>query len=317
MMIVAQDLTMHYGATIALSEASFTAEDRRVMGLLGPNGAGKTTSMNIITTQIVPTSGTATVEGYDIHKNPIEIRNILGYLPETAPLYGEMQVDEYLWFVARGRGIVSDKVSSRLDWVVEATGIKEVYKRIIGELSRGYKQRVGLAQALIHDPKVLVLDEPTAGLDPVQIIGIRKLIRELSREKTIVFSTHILQEAQATSDEIVIINEGRIIADGTPNELRELAGGGSMVRLTVNGAADDIEKVLRDIENVRALRRESSTIAGASCFVIEADPGVDLTEKVGEKVKENNWLVREFTPHSLTLEETFITLIKNSMRKAG
>ncbi len=316
-MIVAQNLTMHYGATVALSDASFTAEDRRVMGLLGPNGAGKTTSMNIITTQIVPTAGTATVEGYDILKNPLEIREILGYLPETAPLYNDMQVNEYLEFVARGRSIHPVQVPNRIEWVVEACGIKGVYKRIVGELSRGYKQRVGLAQALIHDPKVLILDEPTAGLDPVQIVGIRKLIRDLAKEKTIVFSTHILQEAQATSDKIVIINEGRIIADGTADDLRQQVGGGSMVKLTVDGNPDDIEKQLRDIEGVRALRPEPTSIPNAACFVIEADPGVDLVDKIGTKVKENNWMVREFTPHSLSLEETFISLIKKSMRKAG
>ncbi|MBD3169879.1 MAG: ATP-binding cassette domain-containing protein [candidate division Zixibacteria bacterium] len=316
-MIVAKNLTMHYGATIALSDASFTAADKQVMGLLGPNGAGKTTSMNIITTQIVPTSGTATVDDFDIIKHPIEIRRILGYLPENAPVYNEMQVDEYLQFVAKGRQVHEAKIQGRLDWCVEATGIKGVYKRIIGELSRGYRQRVGLAQALVHDPDVLILDEPTAGLDPVQIIGIRKLIRDLSREKTIIFSTHILQEAQATSDKIVIISEGRIIADGTADELREKAGGGSMVRLTVDGNPDDIEKALRDIDGLRALRQDPTSISGAACFAIEADPGVDLVEKVSDKVQENNWKVREFTPHSLTLEETFISLIKESRRMAG
>ncbi len=316
-MIVAKDLTMYYGTTVALSNASFTADDRNVMGLLGPNGAGKTTCMNIITTQIVPTSGTATVEGFNIQENPVAIRNLLGYLPETAPLYAEMQVDEYLEFVAKGRHIHEAKIPDRIDWVVEACGIKGVYKRIIGELSRGYKQRVGLAQALVHDPRVLILDEPTAGLDPVQIIEIRKLIRVLSKEKTIVFSTHILQEAQATSDRIVIINEGKIIANGTARELRQQAGGGSMVRLTVTGSQDDIENKLRDIEGVRELRAEPVPIDNAACFVVEADEGIDLIEKVGEKVKENGWMVREFTPHSLTLEETFISLIKDSFRKAG
>ncbi|MCP4633121.1 MAG: ATP-binding cassette domain-containing protein [candidate division Zixibacteria bacterium] len=316
-MIVAQNLTMNYGATLAVSEASFVAENHQVMGLLGPNGAGKTTSMNIITTQILPTSGTATVEEYDIHKNPLEIRNILGYLPETAPLYGDMQVDEYLHFVAKGRNINETKISERISWVIESCGIKNVYKRIIGELSRGFKQRVGLAQALVHDPKVLILDEPTAGLDPVQIIGIRKLIRELSKEKSIIFSTHILQEAQATSDKIVIINEGKIIANGTADQLRELVGGGSMVRLTVDGSADEIEKILRDIDGIRALRSESTVIPNAVCFIIEADSGIDLTEQVGLKVKEHNWMIREFTPHSLTLEETFIALIKDSFRMAG
>jgi ABC-2 type transport system ATP-binding protein len=218
-MIEVKNLTMHYGSTVAVDNASFKVDEGEILGLLGPNGAGKTTIMRILTTYIVPTSGTATVGGHDIIEDPIAVRRMIGYLPETVPLYSDMQVCDYLKFVARSRGIFGKTLSERMDWVVDATGVKEVYKRGIPEISKGFRQRVGLAQALIHDPRVLILDEPTVGLDPLQIVDIRRLIRSLAREKTIIFSTHILQEVQAVSDRIVIINEGRIIADGTMEEL--------------------------------------------------------------------------------------------------
>ena len=219
-MIEAKNLTMHYGATRALNNVSFRTNEREIIGLLGPNGAGKTTLMRILTTFIYPSKGTASICGYDITENPLAARRMLGYLPENPPLYIDMRVDEYLDFVGRARGLSSTKLKERKEWVIEATQIRKVYKHTIFELSLGYRQRVGLAQALIHDPQVVILDEPTSGLDPMQIIGIRKLIRDLSREKTIIFSTHILQEASAVADRLLIIDQGQIIAQGTPNELK-------------------------------------------------------------------------------------------------
>lgn len=218
-MIDVRSLTMYYGSFVALSNVSFQAKEREILGLLGPNGAGKTTAMRILTTYLYPTSGTATINGKDILENPIEIRKQIGYLPETAPLYPDMQVDEYLKFVGEAREIGGARLKDRLGWVRESCGIESVWKHTINELSKGYRQRVGLAQALIHDPKVLILDEPTSGLDPLQIIGIRELIRELAKEKTIIFSTHILQEVEAVANRIVIINEGKIISQGTQKEL--------------------------------------------------------------------------------------------------
>lgn len=218
-MIDVQSLTMRYGSFTALDNVSFKAQEKEVVGLLGPNGAGKTTAMRIITTYLHPTSGKVTIENKDAIENPIEVRKLIGYLPETAPLYPDMMVDEYLQFVGEAREIGGSKLQTRLKWVKEACGLGPVWKHSIHELSKGYKQRTGLAQALIHDPKVLILDEPTSGLDPLQVLGIRDLIKELSKDKTIIFSTHVLQEVEAVAHRIVIINEGKIVSQGTQKEL--------------------------------------------------------------------------------------------------
>jgi ABC-2 type transport system ATP-binding protein len=220
-MIDVQSLTMRYGSHEALSKVSFQANEREILGLLGPNGAGKTTAMRLLTTYLYPSSGTAKIDNFDIIEQAEEVRKRIGYLPETAPLYPDMQTDEYLIFVGRARGLSGKKLTERLRWVREACGIESVWKHTITQLSKGYRQRVGLAQALIHDPKVLILDEPTSGLDPLQIIGIRNLIKELAKDKTIIFSTHILQEVEATANRIVIINEGQIVAKGTQQQLEE------------------------------------------------------------------------------------------------
>ncbi len=218
-MIDVQSLTMYYGNFLALDKVSFRAEQGEILGLLGPNGAGKTTAMRILTTFLYPSRGTALVDGLDILKNPLEVRRRIGYLPETAPLYPEMQVEEYLGFIARARGLSGPVFRSRMDWVREACSLRAVWKHGLTEISKGFRQRVALAQALVHDPKVLILDEPTSGLDPLQIIDIRKLVKSLAREKTIIFSTHILQEVEAMADRIVIIHEGKVVAAGTQQEL--------------------------------------------------------------------------------------------------
>lgn len=220
-MIEAESLTMQYGHFTALDQVSFQAGDREILGLLGPNGAGKTTAMRILTTYLYPTRGTAKVNGVDILENPEEVRRQIGYLPETAPLYTDMRVDEYLAFVGKARDIRGSRLKERLTWVAQSCQIEKIWKHQIFELSKGFRQRVGLAQALIHDPKVLILDEPTSGLDPLQVIGIRGLIRRLAETKTILFSTHILQEVEAIADRIVILHEGKTVAAGTKKELAE------------------------------------------------------------------------------------------------
>lgn len=227
-MIDAQLLSMRYGPVVALDGVSFKANPGEVLGLLGPNGAGKTTAMRILTTYLYPSSGTARVDGVDILENPLEVRKRLGYLPEIVPLYADMQVEEYLIFVGKARELSGAKLQERLGWVKKACNLKPVWKHLLTELSKGYCQRVGLAQALIHDPKVLILDEPTSGLDPLQIIEIRSLIKSLAVEKTIIFSTHILPEVEALADRIVIINEGKLVAQGTKSELAgKIAGPGA------------------------------------------------------------------------------------------
>ncbi len=237
-MIQLENISMNYGSFQAVKNCSFNVEKGRIVGLLGPNGAGKTTLMKILATQIVPTSGMAMVAGFDCEKNPREVRANIGYLPERAPLYDDMEVREYLDFVARGRGLKNSLLKDRLEWVKDRCGLKKKWCTPIGELSKGYRQRVGLAQALIHDPPVLILDEPTSGLDPLQIIEIRDLIKDLAKEKAILYSSHIIQEIVALSDRVVIISEGSIRADGPIQELAP-----DFPILELSRAQADLEKV--------------------------------------------------------------------------
>lgn len=223
-MITAQNVSMHYGSVRAVSDVSFTVKKGEIVAFLGPNGAGKTTLMRVLTTFIYPTRGRVVINGIDITQDPIGARKAFGYLPEMPPLYADMRVDDFMHFVGKARGLRGHHLKEREDWVIEACGIAPVWKHAIYELSLGYRQRVGLAQALIHDPQVLILDEPTSGLDPIQIIGIRHLIKELSKTKAIIFSTHILHEASTLSDRLFIINRGCIVAQGTVQELRTSAG---------------------------------------------------------------------------------------------
>lgn len=220
-MIDVQSVSMMYGHFQALKDISFQARNGEVLGLLGPNGAGKTTAMRILTTYLYPSSGQVTLDGIGILEKPLEARKNMGYLPENAPLYLDMQVEEYLRFVGGSRGIHGDHLKQRLSFLQESCQLKPVWKHLLSELSKGYRQRVGLAQALIHDPQVLILDEPTSGLDPLQILGIRSLIKSLAKEKTIIFSTHILPEVEALADRIVIMSDGCVIAQGTQKELSD------------------------------------------------------------------------------------------------
>ena len=214
-MITVSDLCMHYGPVVALHKATFNVERGEVVGLLGPNGAGKSTTMKLLTTYLYPTFGNATVGGKSIRNEAYEVRKLIGYLPEVLPLYPDMEVRAYLDFVGRARGLRGGRLRQREAWVVEHCGLRPMYRKLVRELSKGYRQRVALAQALIHDPQVVILDEPTSGLDPHQIQEIRQLIRQLARDKTVLLSTHILQEVEAVADRLVIINAGRIVGDGT------------------------------------------------------------------------------------------------------
>jgi ABC-2 type transport system ATP-binding protein len=270
--------------------------------------------MKIITTQMVPTSGTASVGRLDILENPIEVRKRVGYLPETAPLYADMEVADYLEFVGKGRGLENRNLKTRIEWVVGACKIKEVYRRPIGELSRGYRQRVGLAQALIHDPDVLILDEPTSGLDPLQIIGIRQLIKELSATKTIIFSTHILQEVEAISDQIVIINEGRIIAIGSPDELRLTTGTLPAFTLELKATREAVESSFSgDGSN---LELDFVSDNNDYCKFVISGPDYHKTQLlISEKIKNEGWQINEFSPNIPSLEQTFIQLTKERAGK--
>ena len=310
-MIEAKNLTMHYGATCALNNVSFRTNEREIIGLLGPNGAGKTTLMRILTTFIYPTKGTASICGCDITENPLAARKILGYLPENPPLYIDMRVDEYLDFVGRSRGLYSTELKRRKEWVIEATQIRKVYKHTIFELSLGYRQRVGLAQALIHDPRVIILDEPTSGLDPMQIIGIRKLIRDLSREKTIIFSTHILQEASAVSDRLLIIDQGQIIAQGTTNELKKGKSVNNNFLVSIQANRQEIESAFKTIAALESFSFIEEALH-TSRFQCLAKSGEEFLRAINQVVKEKNWTLKELSPQEPSLEEVFLGLFKKA-----
>ncbi len=309
-MISVQNLTMNYGKFRALQGVSFSIGEKEILGLLGPNGAGKTTAMRIITTYLYPTSGTVTVGGHDVVKQPLEVRKLLGYLPETAPLYHEMQVEEYLRFVGEARGLYGAGLDKRLGWVKEACQIESVWKHSVFELSKGYRQRVGLAQALIHNPRVLILDEPTSGLDPLQIIGIRDLIRRLAQEKTIIFSTHILQEVEALADRIVIVNDGRVISDGTREELSERASRIQNIRLAVKGDVQTVESGLRSLGVCDEIHLEGTSDGGYVRFRITSRSKVSVAPLIDELVKKQKWPLSELTREGASLEETFISLLR-------
>jgi ABC-2 type transport system ATP-binding protein len=308
---------MFYGSTKAVENVSFEVDRGEILGLLGPNGAGKTTIMNILTTQIVPTSGGASVEGFDVLEEPIKVRELTGYLPENVPLYPEMEVEEYLRFVARGRGLRGNALKERLDWVIEKCGLRTMLKRLVSQLSKGYRQRLGLAQALVHNPRVLVLDEPTSGLDPLQIIGIRNLIKELSSEKTIIVSTHILQEVEAVSDRIIIINEGQIIANGTQAELQEAASHRSSRVLTLKGDPAEIQQTLGGLPHVEGVERfDLDSENELSSFRVLAEPGYEIWPDLAQAIQEKGWLVKDSREEKPTLEAAFIHLTRTSMQSS-
>ena len=310
-MIQARNLSMWYGPFRALDDASFEVKRGEVLGLLGPNGAGKSTTLKILTTYIQPTSGSVVVDGVDAAEDPLAIRRRIGYLPETAPLYLEMLTGEYLDFVGKARGLEGAALSRRRDVVVDRCGLGTVFYRPIGQLSKGFKQRVGLAQALIHDPDIVILDEPTSGLDPLQILGIRELVRELADDKTVLFSTHILQEIEAVSDRVMIINEGRIIAEGSPKSLEERAMHRDRLLVETSAKADEVRAGLQGIEGVLAVEDSEPLSDGDCAFgVRHAFGDQEVVARVGTLLREKGWPVRHLAADRYSLEEVFISLVR-------
>jgi ABC-2 type transport system ATP-binding protein len=298
---------MHYGNVVALHKANFAVQRGEVVGLLGPNGAGKSTTMKILTTYLYPTAGVATVGGHSVLDNPLEVRKLIGYLPEVLPLYPEMEVRTYLDFVGRARGLRGATLHQRCDWVLQHCGLKLMYRKLIRELSKGYRQRAGLAQALIHDPQVIILDEPTSGLDPHQILEVRQLIRELAHDKTVLLSTHILQEVEAVADRIVIINMGRIVGDGTLQELQQRAQRYEHVRLSVAAAREEVDTTLQKLPQVRRVRYTQGT-DGFTCCDIDAALGTHVARHLGHLAQSQGWQIETLAPRAPTLEETFLAL---------
>ncbi|NBF40547.1 MAG: ATP-binding cassette domain-containing protein [Spirochaetes bacterium] len=280
-MIRVTDVRKSYGHVEAVRGVSFEVSRREVFGLLGPNGAGKTTILRMLTGYHFPTSGTATVNGYDVYAEPITVKRNIGYLPESAPLYSELNVMEYLQFIAQARGIPPSKRAEHIDRAVQECGLEEVAYRSIDKLSKGYRQRTGLAQAIIHDPDVLILDEPTSGLDPNQIIEIRRLVRELGSTKTVILSTHILQEVEAVCDRVLILNRGRVAAEGTTAEITSGMKGEDVFLFTVKGAGE--QPVRSALGNLRELRRIEHIEATGVGPAARTDVKVTLGARRGEE----------------------------------
>jgi ABC-2 type transport system ATP-binding protein len=306
-MIEVENLTKRYGPTVAVADVSFTVQKGEILGFLGPNGAGKTTTMRVITGFLPPTDGKVRVAGYDVVDEPLEAKRRTGYLPEAPPVYPDMRVDEYLAFVARIKGLARREIKPRLDEVTEKCAIGDVRRRQIGKLSRGYRQRVGLAQALIHNPEVLVLDEPTAGLDPKQIIETRQLIKALAGQHTVVLSTHILPEAAKTCQRVVVINEGKVVAVGAPEELtRRLLGYGTVL-LTVEGPAAEVLDRLQRVGGVNWVEPRESSDQHVT-YEIHSEKGKDVRPELARAVVESRWKLLELKSSGLSLEDIFLRL---------
>ncbi|AEM21511.1 ABC-type multidrug transport system, ATPase component [Brachyspira intermedia PWS/A] len=312
-MISVENLNKYYGDFHALKGVSFEIKSGEIVGILGPNGAGKSTTLRILTCYLSPTSGNAIIDGKSILNNEREVKKVIGYLPESAPLYDDMSVFDYLVYMAEIQELERNRLSERLHYVVDACSLKDVISKSIGELSKGYKQRVGIAGAIIHDPKILILDEPTNGLDPNQIVEIRELIKELGKEKTVLISTHILSEVEATCSRAIIINQGNVIADADPKHLtlNNKENNKTSVRIKLSIKTNDdknkiIEK-LKKIENIYDVKAEDNgDLKDITIYSNEEEP----REKIYTVIKSTDWIIYEMFRERENLEEVFHTLTK-------
>jgi ABC-2 type transport system ATP-binding protein len=313
--IEVQHLTKRYGPVTAVDDVSFKAERGEILGFLGPNGAGKTTTMRVLTGYMPATDGKAIVAGYDVLEQPIEAKRRTGYLPETPPLYPDMTVVDYLTFCARIKGVARSERASRLKSVMERTRIADMANRHCGKLSKGYRQRVGLAQALLHNPDVLILDEPTAGLDPKQIIETRKLIKGLGGDHTVILSTHILPEVSQTCNRIVIINKGRVVAVDTPDNLTARLRGSETMYVQVDALGNDAEGTLSTIPGVTRVS-VSDRRDGIAGFEVESESGRDVRRELAATVVGRGWGLLELRPMRMSLEEIFLQVTTEDAAEA-
>jgi ABC-2 type transport system ATP-binding protein len=310
-MISVTDLTKKYARNLAVDHISFEVKKGEIVGFLGPNGAGKTTTMRMLTCFLLPTSGTANVAGFDVLEKPLEVKKRIGYLPESPPLYHEMVTTEYLTFVGKLKGLSGAELSKRVEYVCDRCAVSDVKQKQLGKLSKGYRQRVGLAQAIIHNPDVLILDEPTAGLDPKQINETRDLIKSLAGDHTIILSTHILPEVEQTCEQVIIINKGKVVATDSVKNLRERARGAESLMLEIasrNGPLDGslVQEKLKKINGVIAVVAKE-THDGLSTFEIESDKGF-VRGDLARVVVESGWDLNELRPTSMSLEQIFLQL---------
>jgi ABC-2 type transport system ATP-binding protein len=311
-MITVKELTKRYARNTAVDHISFDVEKGQIVGFLGPNGAGKTTTMRILTCFLPPTSGTASVAGFDVLEQPLEVKKRIGYLPEMPPLYVEMRTDEYLTFVGKLKGLSGSELRQRVDAVCERCAIADVKKKLLGKLSKGYRQRVGLAQAIIHNPDVLILDEPTAGLDPKQINETRDLIKSLAGDHTIILSTHILPEVEQTCQQVIIINKGKLVATDSVNNLQSRARGAETVLVEVAGRNGDVDSaaVQRRLEKVVGVSRVvfKEKRQNRSSFEVESQKNRFARGDLARAVVESGWDLNELRATAVSLEEIFLQL---------
>jgi len=305
-MIEVQNLSKSYGSSRAVEDVSFSVGKGEILGFLGPNGAGKTTTMRVLTCFMAPTSGTARIAGHDILESSLEVRRNIGYLPENAPLYLEMTVRDYLGHVAALRGVPKSKRNERLEAALDAGKIEDRADTIIRKLSKGYRQRVGIAQAVIHDPPVLILDEPSAGLDPRQRVETRRFIRSLAKDHTIILSTHILPDVQETCDRVVIINKGKIVASDSTANLS--SGGGQRIIITLKNAAADTSEKLQKIKGVSKVAQNSAHESGEKTLAVEVAGEADVREEVARVCVQQNWGLLELSRARTNLEDVFLEL---------
>ena len=313
-MINVSELTKRYARTTAVDRISFSVEKGQIVGFLGPNGAGKTTTMRMLTCFLPPSAGTATVAGFDVLKKPLEVKKRIGYLPETPPIYPEMATAEYLKFVGRLKGLSGADLTKRIDYVCERCAIADVKHKVLGKLSRGYRQRVGLAQAIVHNPDVLILDEPTAGLDPKQINETRDLIKSLAGDHTIILSTHILPEVEQTCQQVIIINQGKLVATDSVRNLQARARGAESVLVEVAGRTGGLEPttVQQKLEQVSGVSSVScrQQIDSRAIFEVESQKGGLVRGDLARAIVESGWDLNELRPASMSLEEVFLRVTR-------
>ena len=305
-MIEVQDLTKYYGSYPAIENVTFEVRKGEILGFLGPNAAGKTTTMRIITGFMPPTSGTVRVDGHDVVDQSLEARKLIGYLPETVPLYTDMTIEGYLSFMGTLRGMNPKRIRVRTGEVIGICHLGDYRKTLIGKLSKGFRQRVGIAQAILHEPRVLVLDEPTIGIDPIQVVDTRKLIKDLGREHTVILSTHILPEVSMVCQRVLIIHEGQIMAEDSPKNLAERLQGVERVEVEIRGPVPQVTKALRDIRGV--VNVTSSPDADRGTYTVEAKRGLDLRSTISKVVISNGWSLLTVQLVGMSLEEIFLKL---------
>jgi ABC-2 type transport system ATP-binding protein len=303
-MVEVQDLTKYYGPHLAVSRLDFEVAAGEIVGFLGPNGAGKTTTLKILAGVLAPSAGTARINGYDCFTESLAARRSLGYMPENVAIYRDLTVAQFLQFAARAKGVESIEENREIDRVVAACGLEEVRHTLVAALSKGFRQRLGLSQALLNQPSLLILDEPTIGLDPSQIVEIRQLIKDLEGDHTVILSSHILPEVSQLCDRVIIINRGQIVASDRPENLSRQLGQGSRVHLTVDGPGGEVEAALHAVSGVNRVQS-----LGENNFLVEADRGRELRPELARLVVARDWELLELKSQEFTLEEVFLNLV--------